>query len=153
MLTAVLKAVPQEAEPLDGWGVVCIAGAFIFYIVLSNIILSVEELSNNQIIHAIYTSIILFVPTWALFRAVPGPLLGILISPVPVIAVFMCLLFFRRDFSVDALPIGSFVGLIVVVAICWIFDFISEKLHSIPMTWGMFIFFIIAIFAYSSSKD
>lgn len=153
MLTDVLKAVPQEAEPLDGWGVLCIAGAFIFYIVLSNIILSVEELSNNQIIHAIYTSIILFVPTWALFRAVPGPLLGILISPVPVILVFICLLFFRRDFSVNILPVGSFVGLIVVVTISWIFDFISEKLHSIPMTWGMFIFIIVGAFSYLSSRD
>ena len=51
------------------------------------------------------------------------------------------------------LPWVSILGAVFVIAICWTFDYISERLASIPLSWGAFIFIVIGIFALASNKE
>ena len=58
----------------------------------------------------------------------------------------------RYNVSFEDIPWASILGVAIVAMICGVLDYISEKLASIPMSWGAFIVIVIGVFGWGASK-
>ena len=165
MLSSILSSTPVEVEELQLWSWIVIGILFASYCLVlkfaTYFFVKYDKYRDydkwRHISYAIIAIIFLLIPAWLLFRGYPGQWGGLwLFIPAIFGLILSCYLpnrYGNTIISVKEVPWSSLLGITLVAIICGGLDYISEKLASIPMSWGAFIFIIIGFFAWGASRD
>ena len=165
MLSSFLSSTPQPVEELHWGNWIIIVIAFILYCASLTLVTYFFAVYDNykdydrwrHITHASIAVIFLLVPAWYLFRGYPGQWGGLYLF-IPLVCGMIssyCVLNIYRNInvSIEDIPWSSLLGCGLVAMVCGVLDYISEKLASIPMSWGAFVVIVIGVFAWGASKD
>ena len=161
MLSSFLSSTPKPVEELNCWNWIIIIAAFISYCLFLTLakyfFVEYDKYKDyDRWRHISYASIaatVLLVPTWYLFRGYPGQWGGLWLL-IPVIFGIISSYYSpnRYNVSFEDVPWASLLGVAIVAMICGVLDYISEKLASIPMSWGAFIVIVLGVFSWGDSK-
>lgn len=155
MLSDFLNSVPKQVEHIDSWGIFFILFFFILNIFGTLIINWFFEVNgeNNpynrwkNLSYVIFSIATLFFPSWILARGFQGPF-GMAWILIPLaISFILCRYVVGVEFK--RIPWRELLGAGIVCIFSGIIDYISEKLYSIPMTWGLFLALVMVGFAFA----
>lgn len=154
MLSDFLNSVPKQVEHIDSWGIFFILFFFILNILGTMIINWFFEVNyeNNpynrwkHVSYVIFSVVTLFFPSWILARGFQGPF-GMAYMLIPLaISFILCKYVVGVEFK--RIPWVELLGAGIVCIFSGTIDYISEKLHSIPMSWGVLLALVIVFFAF-----
>lgn len=152
------SSTPRLVEPLGNIDWLLITIVFTFYCVALPVV-TYFFIGRNHDYDETYTkwshasygilaAVLLIVPAWSLFRGYPGQWGGLWLLIPAIVGFIVAYVFCTRKglyMATKDLPWTSFLGVLFVSIVCGGMDYVSERLASIPMSWGMFLLILVLV--------